>query len=37
MTYATTKFEVENSDIGWRVLRLLQLSNTERYGKTALK
>jgi len=37
LTYATTKFEAEISDIDWKLSRLSRLCNTERYGQTARK
>ncbi len=37
LTYATTKFEAEISDIDRKLSRLSRLCNTERYGQTARK
>ena len=35
LTYATAKFEAQNSDIDWKDLHLLQLWNTESFGQVS--
>ena len=37
LTYATTKFEAENSHVVWKKIRLSQLCNTKSFGQTARK